>query len=487
MPKITRYIFKIVSFAVGFSAIFIIVCMMIGSLVTTERFSAVMDYNSQTPVYVYLIDLRRGLPLRVYPQLDQRTISNIQPSRYESDYVYIWQRRGGDGGDTGDAAILSRMGILTGDIETLLDTHQHAISAAALPSESPIISPNGRYFAFGNYELGSIYVLDNQTKTVQQVFDLSQHSDRSNERGYATLQWSPDSQYLTFTTTDALYLLRPDKNAPFEIPSPGRTPIPSQWGWSKDGKTIWFSSRSTTSGKEIPPSRFELTTHHLETIAVPEENAINMRLVCDELWLTYMVPHQLNARPDHSGDNPSRYSGYIRNTKTDEVFALDDVLPSESAHIEYIGMSNCDTGRPVALIGTQIDGLSETASQHLTALYLFDLESQKLTQVRSMGNVIHWGYDNRRFVYSVYKEDDLRIIYSRGFQIDSQPVRVGIYMGDYVIRGLSRDYSQALVVDVDFRESALGRLMRADLQTGLKTYLTPPGEYFMYPQVIPWD
>lgn len=461
------------------SVLVVIVTIALGSFIPSERYGATVNALSPSPKFIYLIDLKRALTMQVYPPLESSTVKNIQMHWPSTGEAYLWQQTAGV-----DAAkptnVLYLMNLLTGDLETLINSSQNGVDAY-FPQDSPVTSPDGRYFAYGIYSTGKIFILDRQTKAIRLALDLSEQRRSEAELGFSSPQWSPDSQYLAFSSGDTLYLINPNENAPppLKIQRPNQSLVQAQWTTNSD--TMWVSS---WVGQASPPIRFNLTTHQIEEMDEIDASATQVFAYCDDRWLTYVVPREVNSQTGFPVGNPPRFAGYIRNMETGEVLTLETMLPPETPDVMWMDVIDCED-TPTALIMGRLEGDLSSSQPSLNAIYLMDLKSHAITLVSPMGQMHAWDTDSQTLVYSIVEESGEETLYKYQLQADSQPVKLGAYPTGSTIVDFSNDYSTLLVAED--RQFFGRRLIRVDLHTGAQVYITQSREEISTPQLIPWD
>lgn len=466
---------RLLCVCISISALLVTVTMALGSFSTSDLYSAMGLPPNQPPRYIYLIDPDRHLKMRVYPPFDPETIWTIQPRWDQPGQAYVWQRLRGDTfGD--DATVLYLQDIRTGQIERLLDTRENTLDVAVTVQESLFVSPNGRYFAFGRWMTGDIYVLDRELGEVHQVLNLSANSSpvQGGALGYSSPRWSPDSQRIAYTRNDMLFILSPDGDEPSEIKMPGNAVHNGQW--ADDSQTVLIASFASTV---LFPSRYDVAANQLETIGDIDPTALMSSWHCDGRWLTYLVSREINPYTNLPSGNPPLYAGFIRNMENGEVIELDTILAAEAQNVISIQSLNC--GEPsLMLIYSQVS--EEVAAARAIPrptfesriLTLLDLTTKEAVPLTSAGWFQRWHEKTQTLIYATDEGNNVRKVYKRQMGVDAKSVEIGTYTYDpqHSITAFSNDYRYMLVIEGIPQINSDGRLKKIDLQTGQQVYLT---------------
>lgn len=468
---------------------------VVGSFIPSDRFSAVSVPTNRPPRFTYLIDPGHLLKIEVEPPFDPQTTWNIQPIWDQPGQTYIWQRLAGEKfGD--DSTVLYLQDILTGHSERLIDTRENTLDFSVPVQEIPIVSPNGRYFAFGGFAAGNIYVLDTETQDVRQVLNLSPSQLSVNQQGvfrFGGLIWSPNSAYIAFSYRASLYVLSPDGRPPLEVTIPGWDSGQGALvgAWSADSQTVLLSS-PMNSGQ--PPSRIDVNTQRVEVIEDEsgiDKTAVQVNWHCDGRWLTYLVPRDVNPRTGLPSGNPPLFAGYIRDMESGEDLALDTILASSAGGTDVTLIRSLVCGdAPVMLISGQVpEGASESQPQPSRVLNMLHLSTKTVTPLTAAGWVLGWDDATKTLTYTTDEGNNLRTVYTRQTDFDAEAIRMGqyTYTPENTLIDFSNDYRYMLVVEGSQQVSYEGRLKKVDLQTGAQVYLTGKDERVKSVVSIPWE
>lgn len=491
MLNLTKYVLRVAIFTLCLSAVGVAVSTGVGRFSTSNLYTALGLPTNQPPRFTYLIDPDRLLKLRVYPPFDPETIWTIQPRWDRPGQAYVWQRLRGDTfGD--DSTVLYLQDILTGQVERLLDTRDNTLDVMVPVQESPFVSPNGRYFAFGRLATGDIYVLDREHDELHQVlnFSASSSSVQRSAVGYSSPRWSPDSQRIAYARSNALFLLSPNGDKPLEIKMAGNALTFGQW--TDDSQTVLLSSLSVLGNGGSFPSRYDVGANHLDIIDEVNPSAMMLNWHCNGRWLSYLVPREIDSQTHLPRGRPPLFAGYIRDMESGEVMELDTLLglPTMAmsgskpvTDVSAIASLACGDA-PIMLVygvvskevtDAQSNPRPQPASQVLNLLHL---TTKTVIPLTSAGWFQGWDEDTNTVIYATDEGNNLRKLYKRQMAEDSKAIEIGryTYESQNIIAEFSSDYRYMLVIEGIPQINSDGRLKKIDLQTGQAVYLTGPDE-----------